>query len=96
MAGVSNNEVRQKLSINTCNGCHGLETGSGHFNNTGNQFAMVVPRRYRQRSVISSFITGVGKDGRPYEIEDPGDNNVRRTFSEFKIRQTELWNLIYR
>lgn len=96
MAGVSNNDVRHKLSLNTCSGCHGLETGAGNFNNTGNQFAMVVPRHYRQRSEVSSFISGVGKDGQPYQVTDPGNNNVKRTFSEFKVRQTELWNLIYR
>lgn len=96
MLGVSNNEVRHKLSLNTCSGCHGLETGAGNANNTGNQFAMVLPRHYRERSAISSFITGVGKDGQPYQVTDPGNNNVKRTFSEFKVRQTELWNLIYR
>ena len=74
----------------------GVQTGAGHVNNTGNQFAMVLPRHYRQRSVISSFITGVGKDGQPYQVTDPGNNSVKRTFSEFKVRQTELWNLIYR
>jgi hypothetical protein len=96
MLGVSNNDARHKLSLNTCSGCHGLETGAGNANNTGNQFAMVLPRHYRQRSAISSFITGVGKDGQPYRVTDPANNNVTRTFSEFKVRQTELWNLIYR
>lgn len=96
MAGVSNNDVRHKLSLNTCSGCHGLETGNGSFNNTGNAFAMILARHYRQRSVISSFISGVGKDGQPYQISDPGNNNVKRSFNEFKVRQTEMWNLIYR
>lgn len=47
--GVKNNDARFKFSINTCNGCHGGETGSAFH---------IVPRRHGWAAVASGFIKG--------------------------------------
>jgi hypothetical protein len=47
---VANNEARHKLSLNTCNGCHGAETNTG--------FLHVFPRFPGEESFLSGFMTG--------------------------------------
>jgi hypothetical protein len=49
--GISNPEARFHASMNTCNGCHGPETGT--FN-----FLMVTPRFPGSEAQLSPFLTG--------------------------------------
>jgi hypothetical protein len=48
--GISNNEARHKFSINTCNGCHGPESGT--------TFLHVGPRFPGSEAFLSGFLTG--------------------------------------
>ena len=50
--GITNPEARFHASMNTCNGCHGPETGT--FN-----FLMVTPRFPGSEAQLSPFLTGV-------------------------------------
>jgi hypothetical protein len=43
-------EVRHKLSLNTCNGCHSAETGT--------RFAHVMSRKWDEEAPLSAFLTG--------------------------------------
>jgi hypothetical protein len=49
-AGVTNPEARHKFSLNTCNGCHGAESGTF--------FLQISPRSPGQPSQLSGFLTG--------------------------------------
>jgi Concanavalin A-like lectin/glucanases superfamily len=48
--GIKNPEARHKLSLNTCNGCHGGETNT--------RFLQIGPRSPGQPSSLSGFLTG--------------------------------------
>ncbi|HEU4409451.1 MAG TPA: LamG domain-containing protein, partial [Polyangiaceae bacterium] len=66
--GITNNEARHKFSLNTCNGCHGAETGT--------IFLHVFPRfpGSGAEAQLSGFMTGtVVSDpvtGQPRELND--------------------------
>ncbi len=66
--GVANNEARHKFSLNTCNGCHGAETGT--------TFLHVNPRFPGSEAQLSGFMTGttVGDPvtGEPRQLNDLG------------------------
>jgi hypothetical protein len=80
-------DVRHKLSVNTCSGCHSRETGS--------PFSHVHARVYDSGSTISSFLSGFDDEGQPYQVEDPLTHQLR-PFHALADRQTSMWNLIYR
>ena len=61
--GVNDNDARHKFSLNTCNGCHGLETQSA--------FLQIFPRRPGQQSQLSGFLTGI-------IVQDPISGEPRR------------------
>ena len=44
-------EARHKFSLNTCNGCHGAETGSA--------FLQIFPRFAGEQSQLAGFQTGI-------------------------------------
>jgi hypothetical protein len=48
--GIANNEARHKFSLNTCNGCHGAETGT--------IFLHVKTREAGKEAELSPFMTG--------------------------------------
>ena len=48
--GITNPEARHKFSLNTCNGCHGAETGT--------VFLHIFPRLAGEQSTLSGFLTG--------------------------------------
>ncbi|HEU4407242.1 MAG TPA: hypothetical protein VFS43_18375, partial [Polyangiaceae bacterium] len=62
--GVRSNDARHKFSLNTCNGCHGAETGT--------PFLHVFPREAGEEARLSPFLTGmvmidpVGGERRPF------------------------------
>jgi hypothetical protein len=61
--GIVNPEARHKFSLNTCNGCHGAETGT--------LFLHVNPRDPGQASMLSGFLTGIS-------VFDPETRQERR------------------
>jgi hypothetical protein len=48
--GIANNDARHKLSLNTCNGCHGEESHTG--------FLHVGPVSFGTPANLSGFLTG--------------------------------------
>jgi hypothetical protein len=76
--GTVDNEVRHHLSLNTCNGCHGAETGVG--------FLQVFPRFAGQPAFLSGFLTGT-------TVFDPV-TGVQRSFGEIPHRRTDLTSLV--
>ncbi|WP_437721007.1 LamG domain-containing protein [Sorangium sp. So ce861] len=68
---IVNNEARHKFSLNTCNGCHGLETQTG--------FLHVNPRSPGDETFLSGFMTGITVSdpatGEPRTLNDLGRRN---------------------
>ena len=75
--GIVDNDARQLFSLNTCNGCHGAETGTA--------FLHVAPRFLGQQSQLSGFLTGIS-------LPDPV-SGVTRTFGDLAARQADLTSL---
>ena len=75
--GIANNDARQLFSLNTCNGCHGTETGT--------QFLHIAPRFLGQESQLSGFLTGIS-------LTDPV-SGVPRTFNDLLARKNDLTSL---
>lgn len=71
-------EIRQKLSLNTCNGCHRGETGTDtfHISPTSPGIAQ-----------ISGFFTGVF-------VEEPVDQSVDRYYHDLARRELVMENLL--
>jgi hypothetical protein len=76
--GIADNDARQLFSLNTCNGCHGAETGT--------TFLHIAPRFPGQQSVLSGFLTGI-------TVQDPV-SGVPRTFGDLVARQKDLESLV--
>lgn len=84
--GIENNEARHTLGLNTCNGCHGSETGT--------DFTQIAEREAGQVSAISSFLSGVeiNRDSgaeEPFVHADPVSGEPR-AFSELADRKAIL------
>jgi hypothetical protein len=60
--GITDTTLRQRFSVNTCNGCHGRETNT--------TFLQVLPRTTNATAGLSSFLTGV-------TVNDPVTNAPR-------------------
>jgi hypothetical protein len=73
-AGVNNPEARHLLAVNTCDGCHGGETGTG--------FLHVSPRAKGQVAPISGFLTGT-------TVSDPVSGKSR-TFDDLARRKNDF------
>jgi hypothetical protein len=73
-SNITNPEARHKFSLNTCNGCHGFETGTG--------FLHVGPRGPGQESFLSGFMTGV-------DVFDPV-NGTQRRLADLARRNADL------
>jgi hypothetical protein len=70
--GIANPEARHKFSLNTCNGCHGAETGT--------RFLQINPRSAGESSFLSGFLTGV-------TVFDPETGQPRRLAELARRRQ---------
>ena len=77
-SGITNNEARHQASLNSCNGCHGRETGT--------LFLHINPRASGQPSALSGFLTGVG-------VIDPVSGTLRR-FADLDRRAADLASLV--
>ena len=71
--------LRHHFALNTCNGCHQPETGTG--------FTHIKPRPADTAATLSGFMTGI-------EIEDPGSAGFKRRFDEKTRRADDLDLLI--
>lgn len=78
-AVINSNEARHKLSLNTCNGCHGGETHT-------NVFTHIMPRPAAAPAGLSGFMTGIN-------LNDPV-SGVPRSFDELDRRAQDLDTLV--
>jgi hypothetical protein len=77
--GVSDNDARFMLSVNTCNGCHGGETSTS--------FLHVTPRQAGTTASLSGFLTGMS-------MRDPVVSTTTRTFGDLARRAEVLRGLL--
>ncbi len=76
--GIQDAEARFHASLNTCNGCHGLETGT--------KFLMVSPRSVGSESALSPFLTGT-------TVFDPFTGQPR-SLNDLDRRKTDLTGVV--
>jgi len=77
--GIFNNEARHKFSLNTCNGCHGPESGSS--------FLIITPRFSQgSEAVLGPFLTGTS-------VFDPFSGQTRQ-LNDLARRRADLTNLV--
>lgn len=74
-AGATNNTDRHALALNTCNGCHRDETGTG--------FLHVGFATNHAEAVLSSFLTGI-------DVRDPVDHTTLRRFADLARRRADF------
>jgi hypothetical protein len=77
--GILDPDARFHMSINTCNGCHGPDTGTP-------DFQMVLARGVGQESTLSPFLTGT-------TVFDPFSGQVR-TLNDLSRRRDDLTSLV--
>lgn len=77
--GIVDNEARHHFSLNTCNGCHGLEE-------TGTAFLHVFPRSPGTEAALSGFLTGT-------TVPDP-ETFEPRSFNDLGRRKLDLQGLV--
>jgi hypothetical protein len=75
---IVDNDARQLFSLNTCNGCHGQETGTA--------FLQIAPRFPGQEAQLSGFLTGI-------TVPDPV-SGVPRSFGDLVARKADLTSLV--
>jgi hypothetical protein len=72
--GITNNEARHKFALNTCNGCHSIETGVN--------FLQISPRSPGSEAFLSGFLTGT-------RVQDPVTFQLRE-FNDLARRRADL------
>jgi hypothetical protein len=77
--GVLSNDARHLFSLGTCNGCHGVETGT--------PFLHVFPRPAGRPSALSAFLTGTA-------LPDPVNRQVTRSFADLGRRSADLRSIV--
>jgi hypothetical protein len=77
--GVSNNEARHLLSLNSCVACHTSETGVLFFHS--------FPRPAGEETFLSGFLTGTS-------LPDPAEPTVTRTFNDLERRVLDLQHVL--
>jgi len=77
-------ETRHLFSLNTCNGCHGGETGC-----TGGEH--IHPRAAGAEAVLSSFLRA---DRQPFRVDDPDLRGTRIVYEEMNDRAAILAALL--
>jgi hypothetical protein len=76
--GITNNEARFHLSLNTCNGCHGPETNTF--------FLQINPRFPGREAQLSPFLTGT--------VAFDQTTRQQRNLNELARRKGDLTNLV--
>ena len=72
--GINNNEARFHFGLNTCNGCHSIETGT--------RFLQISPRFPGNEAFLAGFLTGI-------TVPDPITRQPR-TFNDLARRRADL------
>lgn len=72
---VRDREVRRRISMGTCNGCHSGETGTSFFH--------IAPRKAGEASVLSPFLSYATG---PLEVPDPANPRLSVTHDEMGQR----------
>ncbi|MFT5240645.1 MAG: hypothetical protein ACI9OU_000498 [Candidatus Promineifilaceae bacterium] len=81
-AGIDNNDVRHAFALNTCNGCHRAETGTG-FLQIGFPAENDLPKSLKHPAALAGFLTGI-------EVPDPVEPDTIRTFGDLERRLTDF------
>lgn len=76
---ITSREARHKFSLQTCNGCHQGETGTG--------FTHIKPAPFGVPAGLSGFMTGIS-------VVDPSDGSPIREFNELQRRSADLDQLV--
>jgi hypothetical protein len=76
--GINNNEARHIVSLNTCVGCHSVETATGFFHST--------PRQAGTMTFLSGFLEGT--------IAFDPVSGVQRSFNDLKRRVEDLCKVL--
>jgi hypothetical protein len=87
--GINNNEARHQFSLNTCNSCHGRESGTGFLQVGTAPFGPSTP-------ALSGFLRGntpSTTDVEFFPVSDPVDGTIRK-FNDLLRRRTDLDALI--
>jgi len=86
--------MRYGLAINSCNGCHGRETGNMS-PSSGNMRAFHVdPRDDGESSNLSEFLTGdPSNPGGKYEVQDPVDLDMTHKYDRLASRRGKISDL---
>ena len=85
-AGIENNEARHAFALNTCNGCHRDETGTG-FLQVGFPLEHDLPRTLANPAQLAGFLTGT-------TVPDPVDPDTERSFNDLDRRKLDLDSLV--
>lgn len=85
-AGIVDNELRHDFAVQTCNGCHRDETGTG-FVQVGFPVDHNLPRSLATPARLAAFLTGT-------TAPDPVDPTVERTFNDLERRRIDFEALI--
>lgn len=85
-ADIADNDARHAFALNTCGGCHRVETGTP-FLQVGFPVDHDLPRSLGAPAELAGFLTGI-------EIEDPVDPGVLRSFDDLERRREDLVELI--
>lgn len=86
--GIVNNNARNKLSLNTCDACHGRETLTTSFLHVG-------PRASGAQATLSRFLIGNGTLASPttFNMADPVVASTVRNYGDLVRRQADLATL---
>jgi hypothetical protein len=76
---TTNDTVREMLSLNTCNGCHNIETNA--------TFRQVVPNAFGTPAFLSGFLTGT-------TVHDPAEIPGVWQFADLQRRAVDLADLV--
>lgn len=97
----ANNADRHRVSLNSCDGCHGSEArANGNpfvaFPTPETSFVHVTPRLPNQQSQLSKFLLGTGTLVAPatFPKNDPINGLPQRRFGDLLRRQQDLANLM--
>jgi hypothetical protein len=77
---ITNREARHKFALQTCNGCHLLETGTTVI---PQEFFHIAPAATGVAASLSGFMTGI-------DVADPFDGSPTRQFNELQRRAVDL------
>ncbi len=80
--GIRNNDARQAFALNTCGGCHRVETGAD-FVQVGFPADHRLPASLGKPASLAGFLTGT-------TVPDPVDPSTTRTFGDLERRRLDL------